>query len=80
MQTKKIIRRFTCPKKAVLFSKFFSSSLFINFLCLLRQKKGSQPVKSRFVCVGQKKKNAQKEPVKRIAILRHVNRLCVTFV
>ena len=63
---KTAISWFTCPEKAVLFS-FFADS---------RRKKGFQPVKNLYFCVGQQKKRAaRKEPVKRTAILEYVNQL-----
>ena len=55
---------------------FFSSGSL--FFADSRRKNGFQPVKSAYFCAGQqKKRTARKEPVKRTAILGHVNRLII---
>ena len=46
--------RFTCPEKAVLFSSSFRAVLF--FLLTQGEKKGFQPIKSLYFCVGQQKR------------------------
>ena len=58
------------PKKRFSFAVFF-----FFFLLTQAEEKGFQPVTSLYFYVGQQKKNALKEPVKRTSILRHVNRL-----
>ena len=77
------ISRFTCPKIAVLFTGSFQAVLFylltqavLFFFADSSRKKGSQRVKSFYFCIGQQKK---KEPVKRTAILGHVNWLNLVF-
>ena len=61
------ISRFTCPEKADLFSSSLQGVLF--FFADSRRKKGFQPVKSLYFCVGQQKKkellekNQQNEPL-----------------
>ena len=67
----------------VLKSRFFLVVLFKRFIFFFfadfSRKKNFQPIKCRFFCWGQQKKRiVLKEPVKRTAILRHVNRLYVT--
>ena len=58
---KAINSRFTCPEKEV---PFFANS---------RRKNGFQPVEGPYFCLEQQKK--KNEPVKKNAILGHVNRL-----
>ena len=64
--------RFTCPEKAILFTSSFRA---VNFFLLTQvEKMNFSQLKSSYFCVGQQeKRTARKEPIKRTAILRHVN-------
>ena len=74
-QLKALISRFTCSKIVVHFTGSFQAVL--NFFADSSGKKGFQPVKNRYFCIGQQKK---KKAVKRTAILGHVNRLYLCLV
>ena len=54
IQAKYTLSRFTCPKNAVLFGCSFQAVHF--FSADSSRKKGFQPVKSPYFCVGQQKK------------------------
>ena len=69
--------RFTCPETTVLFSSSFPAVLFF-FLLTQGKKEFSASKKPSFLCRSAKEKRAAwKEPVKRTAILEHVNRLII---